>query len=226
VTLTGKVIVVAGASGPAGQAVVRRLAADGAHVVAADRMPHEWDDVSVTPALVDMLDFADTRGWAAEVLEVHGRVDGLIHLVGGWRGGKTFAETDLADWAFLHDTLLRTLQHTTLAFHDALSHSPQARVAIVSQPGAQHPTQGTAAYAAAKAAGEAWTLALADALGGTESAATIMVVKALLTDEMRERKPNAAFAGYTHVDQLADVMAGLWDRPAAELNGKRLDLTA
>jgi NAD(P)-dependent dehydrogenase (short-subunit alcohol dehydrogenase family) len=226
VTLTGKVIVVAGAGSPAGQAVVRKLAAGGAHVVAADQRPHEWDDVSISPALVDLLDFDDTRNWAAEVVEVHGRVDGLIHLVGGWRGGKTFAETDLADWAFLHDTLLRTLQHTTLAFHDALSRSPQARVAIVSQPGAQHPTQGTAAYAAAKAAGEAWTLALADAFTGADSAATILVVKALLTDAMREQKPNAAFSGYTHVNELADVMAGLWDRPAAELNGKRLDLTA
>jgi NAD(P)-dependent dehydrogenase (short-subunit alcohol dehydrogenase family) len=221
-----RVVVVAGAGGPAGNAVVRRLAAAGARVVAAGRRPQEWDDVSVTPAVVDLLDFDDTRAWAAEVIEVHGRVDGLIHLVGGWRGGKTFRDTDLADWAFLHDLLIRTLQHTTLAFHEALSSSPYGRVAIVSQPAAQHPTQGNATYAAAKAAAEAWTLALADAFKGGGSAATILVVKALLTDEMRERKPEAAFTGYTHVDELADVMAGLWDAPAAELNGKRLDLSA
>jgi NAD(P)-dependent dehydrogenase (short-subunit alcohol dehydrogenase family) len=226
VNLTDRVIVVAGAGGPTGHAVVRRLAAAGARVVAADRHSQKWDDFSITPAVVDLLDFDDTRAWATEVIEVHGRVDGLIHLVGGWRGGKSFRDTNLADWAFLHDLLIRTLQHTTLAFYDALSISPYGRVAIVSQPAAQHPTQGNAAYAAAKAAAEAWTLALADAFKGGDSAATILVVKALLTDAMRERKPEAAFTGYTHVDELADVMAGLWDAPAAELNGKRLDLSA
>jgi NAD(P)-dependent dehydrogenase (short-subunit alcohol dehydrogenase family) len=224
--LMDRVVVVAGAGGPTGSAVVRRLASAGARVVAADVRPQKWDDVSITPAVVDLLDFNDTRAWAAEVIEVHGRVDGLIHLVGGWRGGKTFGDTDLADWAFLHDLLLRTLQHTTLAFYDALNSSPCGRVAIVSQPAARHPTQGNAAYATAKAAAEAWTLALADAFAGGDSAATILVVKALLTDAMRERKPEAAFTGYTHVDELADVMAGLWDAPAAELNGKRFDLSA
>jgi NAD(P)-dependent dehydrogenase (short-subunit alcohol dehydrogenase family) len=224
--LTGRVIVVAGAGGPSGHAMARRLAAAGAHVVAADRRSQEWDNVLISSAIVDLLDFDDTLAWAAEVIEVHGRVDGLIHLVGGWRGGKTFADTELADWAFLHDLLIRTLQHTTLAFHEALRRSPYGRMAIVSQRAARHPTQGNAAYATAKAAAEAWTLALADAFNGSDSAATILVVKALLTDAMREQKPQAAFSGYTHVDELADVTAGLWDRPAAELNGKRFDLSA
>lgn len=216
------VIVVAGAGGPAGRATVRRLAAGGAQVIAADVRPPQWDEPNVTAAQVDLLDFDATRAWAAGL----GQVDGLVHLVGGWRGGKAFGDTDLADWAFLHDLLIRTLQHTTLAFHDALRASPYGRMAIVSQPSAQKPTQGSAAYAAAKAAAETWTLALADSFTGTSAAATILVVKALLTDAMRAEKPEAKFTGFTHVNDLADHIAGLWDRPAAELNGQRLDLTA
>jgi NAD(P)-dependent dehydrogenase (short-subunit alcohol dehydrogenase family) len=96
-------------------------------------------------------------------------------------------------------------------------------MAIVSQPGAGAPTQGNAAYSAAKAAAEAWTLALADSFQGTPAAATILVVKALLTDGMLERKPD--WPGFTHVDDVAATIAGLWDRPADELNGKRLWLT-
>lgn len=220
-----RVVVVAGAGGPAGQAAVRRLAATGARVVAADVRPTRWDDPRISAVQVDLLDADGTRAWAGEVARAYGRVDGLVHLVGGWRGGKTFADTDLADWAFLHDLLIRTLQHTTLAFHDLLRQAACGRLAIVSQPGAQHPAQGSAAYNTAKAAAEAWTLALADSFAGGTAAATILVVKALLTDEMRERKPDARFAGFTHVRDLADVIAGLWDRPAAELNGQRLDLT-
>jgi NAD(P)-dependent dehydrogenase (short-subunit alcohol dehydrogenase family) len=222
------VIVVAGAGGPAGRAVVRRLASRGARVVAADVRPQTWDDAGadagrITSAVVDLLDAGATRAWAAQVTEAHGRVDGLVHLVGGWRGGRTFGDTDLADWALLHDLLVRTLQHTTLAFHEALREGPHGRAVIVSQPAAQKPTQGNAAYAAAKAAAEAWTLALADSFRHTPAAATILVVNALLTDAMLERKPD--WPGHTHVDDLAAAIAGLWDRPADELNGKRLWLT-
>jgi NAD(P)-dependent dehydrogenase (short-subunit alcohol dehydrogenase family) len=220
------VVVVAGAGGPAGRAVVRRLAGAGARVVAADVVPQTWDDADagrITSVVVDLLDPEATRAWAAEVTRTHGRVDGLIHLVGGWRGGKTFAQTDLADWGLLQDLLVRTLQHTTLAFHEALRGGPHGRVAIISQPGAQAPTEGNAAYAAAKAAAEAWTLALADSFRGTPAAATILVVRALLTDSMLRRKPD--WPGFTHVDDVADTIAGLWATPADELNGRRLWLT-
>ncbi|MFI0445778.1 SDR family NAD(P)-dependent oxidoreductase [Actinomadura sp. 6N118] len=219
-----RVIVVAGSGGPAGHAVVRALAASGARVVAADRVPQEWDDERISPVVVDLLDAEGTRAWAGAVAAEHGRVDGLVHLVGGWRGGTPFAETDLADWAFLHDLLVRTLQHTTLAFHEHLSRSPDGRVAIVSQHAAQHPAQDMAAYSTAKAAAEAWILAQADAFTGT-AAATILVVKALLTDGMLKENPDASFPGFTHVDDLAQAIADLWNRPADQLNGRRLDLS-
>jgi NAD(P)-dependent dehydrogenase (short-subunit alcohol dehydrogenase family) len=225
-TLIGKVIVVAGSASPAGNAVVCRLAAGGAHVIAADIRPQTWREENVRPVRVDLLDAAATRAWADGIVAEHGRVDGLIHLVGGWRGGKTFADTDLADWAFLHDLLIRTLQHTTLAFHKTLLESGDARVAIVSQPGAQHPTQGNAVYAAAKAAAEAWTLAMADSFKETGSAATVLVAKALLSDEMRAARPEAKFAGFTHVDDLAETVANLWHQPVNELNGTRRALPA
>ncbi|MFG2000792.1 SDR family NAD(P)-dependent oxidoreductase [Spirillospora sp. NPDC048911] len=240
-----RVIVVAGAGGAAGNAVVRALAASGARVVAADRIPREWDDERISPVVVDLLDAAATRAWAGAVVAEHGRVDGLIHLVGGWRGGTPFAETDLADWAFLHDLLVRTLQHTTLAFHEHLARSPYGRVAIVSQHSAQRPAQDMAAYSTAKAAAEAWILAQADAFGTTaaasagaddvpvgtgdapvgNAAATILVVKALLTDAMLKQSPDDSFPGFTHVDDLAQAIADLWTRPAEQLNGRRLDLS-
>ncbi|MQY09407.1 SDR family oxidoreductase [Actinomadura macrotermitis] len=222
-TLDDRVVVVAGANGPAGQAAARRLAAGGARVVAVARRRADWDDPRISAVAADLLDPEAVHALAEQVRAEHGRVDGLIHLVGGWRGGSTFDGTDLADWAFLHDTLIRTLQHTTLAFAGPLREAG-GRVAIVSQQGAQRPEQGSAAYATAKAASEAWTLALADSFAGTDAAAVVLVVKALLTGAMQAERPDHPFPGFTHVDDLAEVIAGLWDRPAAELNGTRLDL--
>jgi NAD(P)-dependent dehydrogenase (short-subunit alcohol dehydrogenase family) len=77
-------------------------------------------------------------------------------------------------------------------------------------------------YAAAKAAAEAWTLAVADSFAGTEAAAVILPIKALLTPAMREAEPDAAFDGFTDVADLADTIHDLWLRPAPDLNGKRI----
>jgi NAD(P)-dependent dehydrogenase (short-subunit alcohol dehydrogenase family) len=123
------------------------------------------------------------------------------------------------------------VQHTSLAFHEALQRSDRGRYVLISAAGASRPTAGNAAYAAAKAAAEAWTLAMADFFrkaGGAEgptSAATILVVKALVHEAMRAERPNAKFAGFTDVKDLAEAIEGVWSRPAAEVNGHRLWLT-
>lgn len=44
-------------------------------------------------------------------------------------------------------------------------------------------------------------------------------------DAMRAERPNAKFAGFTDVKELAEAIAGVWDRPAPEVNGQRLWLT-
>ncbi|MBK3585649.1 short-chain dehydrogenase, partial [Streptomyces sp. MBT57] len=60
---------------------------------------------------------------------------------------------------------------------------------------------------------------------GPAAAAAILVVKALVNDAMRAERPNAKFAGFTDVTELAEAIAGVWDKPASEVNGKRLWLT-
>lgn len=231
--LGGLVIVVAGAAGAAGPPLVERLARAGATVVAAgsnrDRIEGVVADITsrmpsgrVHAAVVNLLDEQATRDWADAVESEHGRVDGLVHLVGGWRGGLGIVDADLADWNWLQDRLIRTLQHTSRAFHDAIKASPQGRLVLISSVQTSAPSATSASYAAAKAAAEAWTLAVADSFKDSGAAAVILQIKALLTPAMRAAKPDAAFAGYTPVDELADTIHDLWLTPAAELNGQRL----
>lgn len=66
---------------------------------------------------------------------------------------------------------------------------------------------------------------VAEGAEGPTSAAAILVVKALVHDAMRAERPNAKFAGFTDVKELAEAIVGVWERPAAEVNGKRLWLT-
>ncbi|MFB7331397.1 SDR family NAD(P)-dependent oxidoreductase [Streptomyces adustus] len=240
--LSGAVIAVAGAGGPAGRAAMIRLAEAGATVVGADNDPERLaaavdearyghGGATVVGETVDLLDIDSTRDWARHVEKDFGRVDGVVHLVGGWRGSETFTKTSLDDWDFLELLLVKTVQHTSLAFHEALQRSERGRYVLISAAGASKPTAGNAAYSAAKAAAEAWTLALADYFrkaggeAGPTSAAAILVVKALVHDAMRAERPNAKFAGFTDVKDLAEAIVDVWNRPAAEVNGNRLWLT-
>ncbi|MEY9894216.1 NAD(P)-dependent dehydrogenase (short-subunit alcohol dehydrogenase family) [Catenulispora sp. MAP12-49] len=231
---TESVVVVAGAGGGAGGAVIRALTASGATVIGVDTTTENAERgaaLAVEPgravaAAVDLLDADATKAFAEDLLKEHGRVDGVIHLVGGWRGSKTFGETKLEDWALLHKLLIQTTQNTSLAFHQALDASGDGRFVLISATAASAPTAGNAAYGAAKAAAEAWTLALADGFkkDGDNAAAVVLVVKALLTDAMKEAKPEGKFPGYTHVDDLAAEIVKLFGLPAAEVNGTRVRL--
>jgi NAD(P)-dependent dehydrogenase (short-subunit alcohol dehydrogenase family) len=232
-SLDGRVFAIAGVGGGLGPVVARRLADAGGVVAGTDRDQGRLDALATELGIpaegwdgraVDLLDEDAARGWCAALVERFGRVDGLLHLVGGWRGGQPLHEEPLEDWAFLHDLLIRTVQHTSRAFHDALLASEHGRFVLVSAKQAQAPSNTNAAYAAAKAAAEAWTLALADGFDGTRSTANIIVVDAILTPQMREESPGEEFPTFTPAEHIAEAIAFICSDAAAKMNGQRLSL--
>lgn len=233
--LDGRVVVVTGAGGALGQAVCVAVANAGAKVEACDVHPDRLAQVTerirgaggdVATASVDLLDEIATNGWAAEILSRRGRVDGLVHLVGGWRGGTPLPEVDLADWDWLQQRLVRSLQLTSRAFHAPMAASDDARLVMVSAAGASKPTSKNACYAAAKAAAEAWMQAVAHSWQDAQGAAAVtLVINGLVTPAMRADKPAATFATLTDIAVVAREIVDLWSRPAPELNGERLWLT-
>lgn len=233
--LDERVYAIAGVGGGLGPVVAERLGEAGATVAGTDRDQGRIDEIGAELGLpserwdgraVDLLDEGAARGWCATLLERFGRVDGLLHLVGGWRGGQALHEAPLSDWDLLHDLLIRTVQHTSRAFHDALVESPQGRFVLVSAKQAQAPSNSNAAYAAAKAAAEAWTLALADGFAGTAATANIVVVDAILTARMREESPEGDFSSFTPTEHIAEAIAFLCSDAGQKMNGQRLTLTS
>ena len=231
--LDGRVIAVAGVGGGLGPAVVERLAADGATLALADigvdriesavgglGIPEDRLDMQA----VDLLDADAAVAWRDSLVERFGKVDGLLHLVGGWRGGDPIESFDMDDYEWLHDLLVRTLQNASRAFHGALTESGNGRFALVSSTQAQAPNGTNAAYAATKAAAESWTLALADSFEGTGATANIVVVNAILTPAMRERNPDKEYPTFTPAEAIADALAYLCSDAAGRMNGQRLEL--
>ena len=231
--LDGRVIAIAGAGGGLGPIVAKQLAGAGAGLALADRHQETADGVAgdlglpderVDSRAVDLLDEEGANGWAAAVAKRFGKVDGLLHLVGGYRGGDPIESFDIADYDFLHGLLVKTVHNTTRAFYSGLTASDHGRFVLVSAAAAQNPESTNAAYASAKASAEAWTLALADSFSGTAATANIIVVNAIETPQMREQSPGTARPTFTPAEDIAEAIAFLCSDAAARMNGKRIEL--
>lgn len=225
----GRTAVVAGATGPSGVALTRRLLEDGFSVVAVGSDEGRLDASfaaldGVVRHVCDLTDEAAVGDLARRVRSDHDGADALFHLVGGWRGGKGITTQSTQDYDVLHRSVFVTLFNTSRAFYDQLGERG-GRLAAVSATAVAAPTAGNASYAAVKASVDAWLQAVADgfAKDGTSAAATAVVVKALLHDRMREQHPERTFPGFTHVDDLAAILASLPQAPAADVNGARID---
>ena len=214
--LHGRLVLIAGATSTSGEAVARALATAGATVLAVGTREEALDALAAAVPGVDtrVCDLADRDAVAELAMRIHlkfGAVDGLIHLVGGWRGGGGLTGQSDEDWDFL-ERAFRTLRNTTRVFYDDLVASSAGRLAIVSSTAVDAPYAGGANYAAAKAAADAWTRAVAQGFRkeAPDAAAVVFVVKTLAGLE----------------EQLGEEVVRLWQSPAADVNGTRIPLVA
>lgn len=214
----GKLVLVAGATSTSGHAATHALVFAGARVIAVGRDAERLQplaDLGATAEVCELTDEGAVLEFAARAHQMHGRVDGILHLVGGWRGGGGLAGQTDGDFRFLERSLT-ALRHVSRAFDDDLRASDAGRLAIVSSTTVGRPLAGGANYVAVKAASEAWTRAVAqgfakaarDADEPLRAASLIFRVKALGGLE----------------DTLADAFVALWDADAATLNDRTVDL--
>lgn len=211
----GRTVLIAGATSTSGLAAARALASAGARAVAAGRDHAKLAALAqavpgATTIVCDLADEGAVARLAAQVHDEIGPLDGILHLVGGWRGGGGLAGQSEADFRFVEHSLT-ALRHVSRAFDADLRASNAGRQAIVSSTAVERPLAGSANYIAVKAASEAWARACGQGFakaardGGAplRAASVIFRVTALAGLETR----------------LADAFVGLWDADAAALNG-------
>ena len=172
---------------------------------------------NVRTEVCDLADESAVAGLAQRVHAADGAVDGVLHLVGGWRGGGGLAGQSEEDFRFL-EASFTALRHVSRAFDADLRASRAGRLAVVSSTAVARPLAGGANYAAVKAATEAWARAVAqgfakDARDGGHAltgASVVFRVKSLVGLE----------------EVLAQRVCDLWTTPAAECNDATYELAA
>jgi NADP-dependent 3-hydroxy acid dehydrogenase YdfG len=212
-TVAGRTVVLAGGTSAAGVAVARSLADAGARVIVTGRSEARLGAVRDTGAetvVADATSLVEMQKLAGAL----GTVDGVLPLVGGWRGGGGLAGQSDADFAALLPAL-EAVRATSRAFDAALQASDAGRFAVVSSTAVARPLAGGANYASVKAASEAWARAVAHGYAKTARDAGRPLRTASIVFRVKALEPEA----------LAPATAGLWDADAAELNDRVIDLS-
>ncbi|MGI9823698.1 SDR family NAD(P)-dependent oxidoreductase [Agromyces sp. Marseille-Q5079] len=214
--LADRTVLIAGATSASGRVLARALVDAGATVIAVGSDQGRIDAlVAEIPGVVgeraDLTDGDDVLELAMRVHAGVGDVDGVIHLVGGWRGGGGIPGQTEEDYRVLERSFT-ALRYVSRVFWDDLLASPAGRIAIVSSTTVERPTAGGANYTAVKAAAESWMRSLTQGFAKAESpaAAVTFRVQALAGLEAR----------------LAASVVDLWRADAAELNGRVETLSA
>ncbi|MFK4836745.1 SDR family NAD(P)-dependent oxidoreductase [Microbacterium sp. ZW T2_14] len=231
-SVEGRLVVIAGATSASGLAAARALIADGARVVAVGRDEGRLrelekavrsdaglltqDAEALRTEVCDLTDEASVTTLAERVHAADGTIDGVLHLVGGWRGGGGLAGQSDEDYRFLERSFT-ALRHVSRAFDADLRASDAGRLAVVSSTAVTRPLAGGANYASVKAATEAWTRAVAqgfakdarDAGKPLAAASVVFRVKSLSGLE----------------EALAQRFTDLWATPADETNDTVVELT-
>jgi NAD(P)-dependent dehydrogenase (short-subunit alcohol dehydrogenase family) len=232
-TLDDRVVLVTGATGPVGRSVASTFADEGARLVLAgtdrDRLvamaaelalpEHRW-----VPAAGDLRDPAGARDAVAVAMDRFGRLDILLHLVGGWVGGTAVVDLDPVELRGMLDQHLWSTLHVAKAAVPIMVEHGWGRVIAVSSPFAAEPGPRGASYAIAKSAEEVLLRTLSRELGGTGVTANIVVVRTVDTKHERETAPSPKNASWTTPEEVAAAMLLLCQPGAAAINGVRIPL--
>ncbi|MBA3021856.1 SDR family NAD(P)-dependent oxidoreductase [Propionicimonas sp.] len=216
--VSGRLVLIAGATSASGRAAAQALIAAGAQVLAVGHDRGKLDARTALGAEVEACDLTDEGAVFALARRVHdraGRVDGVLHLVGGWRGGGGLSGQSEADFRFLERSLT-ALRHVSRAFDADLHASASARTAMISSPAVVRPLAGGANYAAVKAAGEAWMHAVSQGLAKAARDSGEPLRAAAVVFRV------ATLAGSESV--LASAFVDLWAQEPTDLNDQVIEL--
>lgn len=219
-----RTILITGATGGLGRKTAQAFAADGHSLVLLDHNPDRLDaltrelNLPVERFLASAMDLRDgqaVRAMAETVDAKFGGVHALIHLVGGWTGGKTLVEGRAEDLEFMLAQHVWSTFHLFQAFVPQLIKNNWGRVMIVSASTVPNPPGKTGIYTATKAAQENLVLTLAAELKENRVTANIIQVRSIDVENTGKG---------TTPEEIVAAMSYLFSDEAAKISGVRIPL--
>ena len=219
-----KTIVITGATGVLGNLVAKTFAKRGHNLVLLGKDQSKLDalardlNLPAERLYIQAIDLLNGKAVHASAEAVHSKfssVHALIHLVGGWTGGKTIPESSRDDLETMIDQHVWTTFHLLQSFTPHIAKSKWGRIMIVSKPETMRPSAKTALYTAAKSAQESLVLTLAEEYKESGLTANIIHVKSIDAKNIGKGTSPA---------EIVSTMEYLFSEEAAKVNGARIPL--
>jgi NAD(P)-dependent dehydrogenase (short-subunit alcohol dehydrogenase family) len=215
-------ILITGASGGLGKAVVDAFLATGATVYGANR---SWKDQPHSnprfhPIEANLTDAAECD----RVAKLAGPVDALLHLIGGFDGGKSVAETPDETWDKMLELNLRSAQMIFRAVLPSMKKAGKGRIVAVSSRAAVEPMANFAAYSVSKAALVALVKTVALEVKDSGITANVVLPSVIDTSANRAAMPSADVSKWVTPDSIAGLLVWLASDAARDVNGAAIPI--
>jgi NAD(P)-dependent dehydrogenase (short-subunit alcohol dehydrogenase family) len=232
-SLENRTAVITGATGGLGSALTHALATLNVNLALLDRETDKLAALTGSLSLpesrflartVNLLEPAETASAAEAILAKFGHIDILLHVVGGWTGGKTLVEAPAEDLAFMLNQHVWTSFNVTQAFVPHLVKNGWGRVIMVTSPFASRPNAKGGPYSIGKAGQESLMLTLSQELKGTGVTANLVQAKTIDIKREKVSAPTSNNASWTTPEELASAILYLLSDEAGTVNGAKIPL--
>jgi NAD(P)-dependent dehydrogenase (short-subunit alcohol dehydrogenase family) len=207
-------VLVTGASGGLGPAVVNEFLKAGASVAGAARSWSGQEDRFLRIS-ADLTKPGDCRRMIAEA----GNPDVVVHAMGGYAGGTTVDETEDSTWHKMMDLNLNSAFYVFRAALPPMLEAKRGRLIAIGSPMALQPATRHAAYGVSKAALVHLVRTIAIEVKRDGITANIVLPGTMDTEANRRAMPGADKSNWVQPESVAKVVAWLASAEATDVNG-------
>lgn len=230
-TTTMPHVVITGAAGALGRAVVQHFLEQGARLALvdhrADRLAEVFPGLDNSQHLLlagDVTSAADMTELASQALKAFGRIDALVHIAGGFEMGEATHALTRASWDRMMNLNAWSFVAVTQAVLPSMIEHGAGRIVAVTAKVAARGLPAMAAYIASKSALQRLVEAMAAEAAPHGVAINSVAPSVLDTPANRQAMPDANPAEWVSTAVAAQTIGFLASPAAAALHGQHLTL--
>jgi NAD(P)-dependent dehydrogenase (short-subunit alcohol dehydrogenase family) len=168
---------------------------------------------------VDFSNGAAVRELANSVVAKFGKIDVLAHIMGGFAGGPSIADTDDKTWEQMRDLNLTSVFYISRAVIPHMRKASYGRIVAVGSLTALEPHAGLGAYVVTKSAMAMLIRTVALENADANITANVVLPGTMDTPANRAAMPTADFSKWVQPSDVASLIHWLSTAEAAQITG-------
>ncbi len=216
---SNRVVLVTGAAGALGKAVVEKFATGDATVAQLDVVPIDNAHYS---AVCDLTDSESCKEAVAAIVDSLGTIDVLANIAGGFTMGETVHEISDETWDFMFGLNAKSVINMARAVLPVMLPRQSGKIVNIGARAGLRGAPNMAAYSASKSVVMRLTESLADELKEEGINVNAILPSIIDTERNRQDMPNADFNKWVAPAAIAEVVAFLASAAADPIHGALL----